>query len=115
VITGLIAADPTVINITRHTKVPNAGGFSWNDVPVAAQTVRLYHFHTRNQREVMIPEGEVKTVVLGILAQPDADMVVGHASWDGFTVDGRTYRIVGVRDYDDANIPPCVEADCVAV
>ena len=113
-ITGIINADPTVISITRHTKVANAGGFSWNDVAIAAQTVRLYFVDTRNQREVMIPEGEVKTVVLGILAQPTADMVVGHDSYDDFVVDGRTYRIVGVRDYDDANLPPCIQCDCVA-
>jgi len=114
-ITAIINADPTVINITRHTKVANAGGFSWNDVPVAAQTVRLYHYSTRNQREIMLPEGEVKSIVLGVLAQPDADIVFGHDSYDTFTEDGRTYRIVGVRCYDDINIPNCLQADCVAV
>ena len=113
-ITDIINADPTVINITRHTKVPFAGGFDWNDVPVAAQTVRLYTFVTRNQREVTLPEGEVKSVVLGILAQPDADIVFGHLSYDTFVEAGRTYRVVGVRDYDDANLPPCIQCDCVA-
>jgi len=113
-ITDIINADPTAITITRHTKVANAGGFSWNDVALAAQTVRLYFHDTRNQREIMLPEGEVKSVVLGILAEIDADMVVGHNSWDSFVIDGREYRIVGVRRYDDINIPQCSEADCVA-
>ncbi len=114
-ITVIINADPTVINITRHTKVPLAAGFDWNDVAVAAQTVRLYHFTTRNQREVTLPEGEVKTVILGILAQPEANMIFGHASYDTFFEAGREYRIVGVRDYNDVNIPNCTQVDCVAV
>jgi len=114
-ITGIINADPTVINITRHTKVPLAAGFSWNPVAIAAQTVRLYTFSTRNAREVTLPEGEVKTIVLGILADIAADIVVGHNSWDSFVVGGRTYRIVGVRRYNDINIPQCTEADCAAV
>ena len=80
----------------------------------AEQIVRLYHFTTRNQREVTLPEGEVKTVILGILAQPEANMIFGHASYDTFFEAGREYRIVGVRDYDDVNIPNCIQADCVA-
>ena len=114
-VTELINADSTSIVITRHTKVPNAGGFDWTPTVLPAQTVRLYQFSTRNQREFTLPEGEVKQVVLGVLAQPTGDFVFGHDSYDTFVYDGRTYRIVGVRDYDAIDIPNCLQCDCVAV
>jgi hypothetical protein len=66
-------------------------------------------------REITLPEGEVKMIVLGILAQPTADFVVGHLSYDTFTFDGREYRVVGRRVYDDSNVANCIECDCVAV
>lgn len=111
----IIAADPSVISITRHTKVPNAGGFSWVETIKDDQTVRLYKFTTRNQREVTLPEGEVKSITLGILAQFDADMEFGHDSYDTFDHEGRDYRIMGVRRYDDVNTDAMTQADCVAV
>jgi hypothetical protein len=57
----------------------------------------------------------VKTIILGILAQPTADFVVGHDSFDTFTFGGREYRVVGRRVYDDSNVASCIECDCVAV
>ena len=116
-ITTLINLDPTVIVITRHTKVPHFGGFQWDDDDLDPITVRLYLFATHSMREVNIEEGEIKTVTVGLLAQPDADIVVGHDSYDTFPHDGRTYRIVGVRTYDslDLGVMACKQADCVVV
>lgn len=111
----LIDADPSSIVITRYTKVPNAGGFSWTPTTLPAQVMRLYTYPTRNQREVTLPEGEVKTVEIKILALPNADMIFGHDSYDTFVDGGRTYRIVGVRLYDEKTIDPVLQADCVAV
>jgi hypothetical protein len=86
-------------------------------------TARLYHYSTRNQREVTLPEGEVKTVDLGLLVDGiTCDIIVGHNSYDSFTVistdsppEIREYRIVGVRRYDDVNLDIHTQADCVAV
>lgn len=114
-ITDIIAQDPTSIVVTRYTKVQNVGGFSWTPTTLAAQTVRLYQWTSRNQREATLPEGETKQIILGILALPTADFIFSHSSYDVFTDNGRTYRIVGVRKYDDLTIDPCVECDCVAV
>jgi hypothetical protein len=111
----IIAADPSVISITRHTKTPSAGGFSWAETTIADQTVRLYQISTHNQREINLPEGEVKSITLGILADHSADMEFGHDCYDTFTHDSREYRIVGVRRYDDVNADACSQADCVAV
>ena len=113
--TEMINADPSSIVITRYTKVPNAGGFSWTPTILPAQTVRLYQHTTRNQREFQVPEGEIKQIVLGILAQPNADIIFSHDTRDEFIDNGRTYRVVGVRIYDEKTIDPCLEADCVAV
>jgi hypothetical protein len=113
--TDLIGYDPTIITITRHSKAANAGGFSWTTADLDPIEVRLYHYTTRNQREWNTPEGEVKQIVLGILAEPGVNIIVGHDSYDTFVVGSRTYRIVGVRDYDDSNVDPCTQADCVAV
>jgi hypothetical protein len=89
---------------------------------LAPITVRLYFYSTRNQREVTLPEGEVKTIILGLLAELTVDIIVGHNSYDTFTTlstdsppELREYRIVGVRRYDDANIDLQTQADCVAV
>lgn len=114
-IDDIINADSTSIIITRYTKVQNAGGFSWTPSVKAAQTVRCYQFTTRNQREFQMPEGEVKQIVLGVLAQPAADIQFGHDAYDTFVYDSGTYRIVGVRLYDDLNIPSAIQCDCVAV
>lgn len=113
----IINADPSSIVVTRYTKVPNAGGFSWTPSVKAAQTVRCYQFTTRNQREFQMPEGEIKQIVLGVLAQPGADLQFSHDARDEFVYKNRTYRIVGERDYDDANIMDgfCTQCDCVAV
>jgi len=122
VITDIINFDPSTITITRHTKVKHAGGFSWTKMILAPITVRLYFYSTRNQREVTLPEGEVKTIILGLLAELTVDIIVGHNSYDTFTTlstdsppELREYRIVGVRRYDDANIDLQTQADCVAV
>jgi len=121
-IADIIMADPTVVTITRRVKVQNAGGFSWSEVKLDPLLVRLYNISPRNQREVTLPEGEVKEVVLGLLADGAADIVVGHDSYDTFEVysddsppTARTFRIVGVRHYRDANLPIHTQADCVAV
>lgn len=117
-VASLIAADPTAIVITRHTKGDDgAGGFTFTETVLDAITVRLYTYSTRNQREMVMPEGEVKTIELGILAELGADIVVGHESYDTFPHGGRTYRIVGVRNYDDSTLGSmeCTQCDCVAI
>ena len=121
-ITSIISFDPSTITITRHTQVPHAGGYSWNETTLAPFTGRLYFINTRNQREYTLPEGGIKMITLGLLALPRTDIVVGHDSYDTFEVYdtssppvARTFRIVGVRIYDDINMPACVQADCVAV
>jgi hypothetical protein len=111
----LISYDDTQIVVTRHTKVADAGGYTWTTATLDPQTVRLYTVSPRNQREYQTEEGEVKMITLGILAGSTADMVFGHDSYDTFPFGGRTYRIVGVRHYDDVNIPEHYQADCVAV
>ncbi len=114
-IAAIIAADPSTITITRHTKVPNVGGFSYTDTVLAPFTARVYHYATRNQSEVTIAEGEVKTIITGLLVDGiTVDIVVGHASYDTFVHEGRKYRIVGVRRYDDVNLDIHTQADCVA-
>jgi len=123
VITDVINFDPSIVTITRHTKVKHAGGFSWTESTLAPMTCRLYFYSTRNQREVTLPEGEVKTIILGLLVDGvTADIMVGHDSYDTFTFlttgspsELREYRIVGVRRYDDVNIDLQTQADCVAV
>ena len=114
-ITDIIAQDVESIVITRWTKVPNAGGFDWTPVDLRPQTVRIYNFSTRNQREFTLPEGEVKQIVLGVLAQPNADILFGHDLRDEFVYNGRTYRVVGVRIYDDVTVDANLQFDCIAV
>ena len=122
-LTDIIAQDSSSITITRHTKVKHAGGFSWTDTVLAPQTGRIYNFTTRNQHEVTLPEGEVKTIVAGLLIDGvTADVMVGHDSFDTFSVwtigspaELREYRIVGVRRYDDTTCEANTQADCVAV
>lgn len=116
-INAIIAADPSAITIIRHTKVPHAGGFDWvvGDVTSYPFDVRLYFISSRNQREATLPGGEVKRVDLGMLAPWGTDIVVGHDSYDDFVFEDRTYRIIGVREYDDANISRCIQCDCSAV
>jgi hypothetical protein len=111
----LIAFDPTTIAITRHTKVDDEGGFDYTTATLARIDVRLYQFNTRNQREATMPDGERKFISLGVLAPKGSDIVFSHDSYDTFTALGRTYRVVGVRTYDDVNIDECIQADCVAV
>lgn len=117
VIDDLISYDPSSITIRRHTKVPNAGGFSWSvsDVTSYPIDVRLYFYNTRNASEVTLPEGEKKMIILGLLAPIGTDIIVGHDSFDTFVWDNRTYRIVGAREYDDSNCPQALECDCCAV
>jgi len=115
VIDTLVGFDSAIITITRHAKVPNAGGFSWAETELDPITVRLYNISTHNQREVTLPEGEVKEVSLGLLADGEADIVVSHDSYDTFEHSGRNYRITGVRYYDEVNIAAHTQADCVAV
>lgn len=112
----LIDIDPTIITITRHAKV-TAGGFTTlADTVLDPITVRAYRYSTHNQREYTDDTGEVKSCDIGIMAEPDADMVVGHDSYDTFCFEGRTYRVVGVRVYDSPDISnPCLQADCVAI
>jgi len=122
-LTDIIAQDTSSITITRHTKVKHAGGFSWTTSTLQPVTARLYFYSTRNQREVTIPEGEVKTIVAGLLFDGvTADVMVGHDSFDTFSVwtigspaELREYRIVGVRRYDDTTCEANTQADCVAV
>lgn len=103
--------------IQRHTKVANAGGFSWVTANVTAAniTVRIYNISSHNQREITMPDGEIKQVTVGMLAPDGTDVISGHNSYDTFVWQGRTYRVVGVRSYKDVNIPACVQCDCVAV
>lgn len=115
IIDDLIALDPTTITVTRHTKVKNKGGFDYTETTLDSLTVRLYQYSTRNQREITMEEGERKFIELGILAPNGSDLVFSHNSYDTFVTGGRTYRIVGVRQYDDVNVDSCIQADCVAV
>lgn len=74
-------------------------------------------------REITLPEGEVKTVILGMLINGvTADVYCGHDGYDTFDLltigspaELRTYRIVGVRRYDDSNIDAQTQCDCCAV
>jgi len=113
-IPSIISYDTSTITITRHTKVQNAGGFSWTETTLDAITARVYQYSTRNMREVTIPEGEVKTITHGLLVDGQANIAVGHDSYDTFVYNGRTFRIVGIRYYDDSNIDNHTQADCVA-
>jgi len=115
VITDIINFDPSIVTITRHTKVKHAGGFSWSTAVKAPIVVRIYQYTTRNMRETTLPEGEVKTVDHGLLAEVTADIKCDHACYDTFTYSGREFRVVGVRIYDDVNIDNQLQADCVAV
>jgi hypothetical protein len=115
IIEDLISFDSTTIQITRHVKVPNAGGYTFVDVVLDPIDVRLYNYEIRHQREVTLETGEVKIVAYGVLAPATADIIVGHDSHDTFTAEGRTFRIVGLRHYDDVNAPEHYQADCVAV
>jgi len=114
-ISDLIGFDSTVITITRHTKVDADIGYTLTDTILDPITVRLYQIATHNQSEYTIPEGKVMMITHGILAEPTVDIVVSHNSFDTFVDNGRTYRIVGVRHYDDVNIDEHIQADCVAV
>jgi hypothetical protein len=114
-VTDLINLDPSTVVVTRHTKVPHSGGFDYTTSTLGAQTVRCYYYSTRAQQESVILEGEVKNIILGVLAQIGADFVCSHASYDTFTWQGREFRIVGVRHYTDINVPAQVQCDAVAV
>ena len=122
-LTNIIAQDPSTITIMRHTKVKHAGGFSWTDTTLQPVTARLYFYSTRNQREITIPEGEVKTIIAGLLFDGvTADIMVGHDSFDtlsiwtiGSPAELREYRIVGVRRYDDSTVEANTQCDLVAV
>ena len=121
-IKSIIDADPTTIIIVRHYKVANAGGYSWveSDTTSYGIVVRLYYYAAgttsmRNMKEFTMPEGEVKSVVGGMLAEYGVDIEVDHDSYDTFIDGGREYRIVGKRIYDDINLPHCVQCDFVAV
>lgn len=119
----IILADPTDITIQRHLKADNgAGGFSLavSDTTSYPITVRLYFYSAgaysmRNMREFTLPEGEVKEIVLGLLAPYGTDIEVGHDSYDTFVYEDRTYRIVGKRVYDHFAPTACMQCDCVAV
>lgn len=113
-ITDIINFDPSSIVVTRHTKVPHAGGFTWNTSTLPVQTVRIYFITPRNQREITIPEGEVKTIVMAVLAEPTADFKCDHLVFDTFIFQGREFRIVGVRHYTDVNIDAQCQCDAVA-
>lgn len=115
IIDDLISFDPTTITITRHTKVKNVGGYDYTPTVLAPVVVRLYQYNTRNQREFTMPDGERKVISLGILAPMGSDLVFSHLSYDTFSADGRDYRIVGVRTYNDVNVDESIQCDCVAV
>lgn len=114
-VTDLINFDPSTIVVTRHTRVPHSGGYDYTTANLAAQTVRIYRYSTRDSNETVILEGEVKQVILGILAEITADFKCDHLVYDTFTWNAREYRIVGVRRYTDVNIPTQTQCDCVAV
>lgn len=111
----LIGFNLTAITITRHAKVPSEGGYTWTETALAPIDARVYQFSFRNQREWQDPVGEVKQITHGLLADMNADIVVGHDSYDTFLFDGRTFRVIGIRHYDDVNIPEHYQADCVAM
>ena len=112
-INALILRNPTTITLTRHTKSDSFGTDVWTEEALNPITVSLYNITTHNQREYSIVEGQLKIATKGILATSDADIVVGHNSYDTFVENGRTYRIVGVRSY---NVPSeHIQADCVAI
>lgn len=116
IIEDLIGLDPSTITVTRHTRAGDgAGGYTYTTADLDPVVVRIYNFVIRNQHEWLSPEGEVKEVVMGILAPASTDFVVGHDSYDTFMWQGRTYRIVGVRNYTDVNLPEHIQADCVAI
>jgi len=115
IIDDIISYDPSSITITRHTKSAKAGGFTWDITTLDPQTVRIYRLSPRNMTEIQTESGEVKRITHGILASPDADIVVGHDSYDTFEYDGRTFRIYAVRRYVDSNIDEHIQADCGAV
>lgn len=115
VIDDLIALDVTTIVVTRHTKVPNAGGFSWTTANLDPIDVRIFQVSPRHQSEYTMPEGEVKQIDHGILAPAGTDFRTGHDSYDTFTLNGRTMRIISTRTVTEANLDPHVQAYCVAV
>lgn len=114
-VTDLINFNPSTVVVTRHTRAQHSGGYDYTTSNLAPQTVRLYYYNTRAQQETVILEGEVKTIIMGILAEIGADFRCDHAVYDTFTWNGREYRIVGVRRYTDVNIPAQTQCDVVAV
>jgi len=117
-IPSLIGFMATSIQITRHTKVPNAGGFSWVETILDPIDVRIYDWAQTN-REYNTPEGEAKTLTHGILAERDADIIVGHDSYDTFEIADnssppiiRTLRIYSKREYDDVNVDANIQCGC---
>jgi len=115
-VTDIIGMDADSIVVTRHTKAPDgAGGDTLTETVLAAQSVRVYRFTKRNQYEMTLPGGEVKVITHGVLAEAGADFAFDHDSHDTFPFEGRTYRVVGVRDYDSTDFPNCIQVDCVAV
>ena len=113
--TDLINLDPSTVVVTRHTKVSHSGGWDYTTSTLGAQTVRCYYYSTRAANEQVILEGEVKNVILGVLAEISADFKCDHLVYDTFTFQNRDFRIVGVRGYTDGNVPPQIQCDCVAV
>ena len=122
-ITDIINFDPSTITITRHTKVKHAGGFSWTTTTLAPMNARIYFYVTRNAREYTIAEGEIKQAVLGMLVDGiTADIRCDHKCYDTFDLltigspaELRTYRVVGVRRYDDSTVEAQTQVDCIAV
>jgi len=115
ILEALINSDPTTIIVTRHVQMPSAGGYSWVETDLPPQTVRLYNISPRNQSQMTLPEGDIRNITLGIVATASGDFGVSHGSYDTFLHQGRTYRVVGVRHYDDLTIEEHIQADCVAV
>lgn len=114
-VVDLINFDPSTIVVTRHTRVPHSGGYDYTTSPIAPQTVRCYYYSTRAQQETVILEGEVKNIILGVLAEINADFQCSHLVFDTFIWQGREFRIVGVRHYTDTNVPNQVQCDAVAI
>lgn len=112
----MVAQNPTVITITRHSKTVNeSGGITETTVELDPITVRMYHYSTRNQMEMTLQEGQAKTKVLGLLADGEADIIVGHDSYDTFVYEDRTYRVMGVRVYRSSYLNTHTQADCEAI
>jgi len=113
----IIDADPVDITVTRHTKTPEYGGNTYTEKTLSPQRVRIYQLYSKghNQKEWQTPEGELKQVTHGVLADINADFVCSHMAYDTFEFNNRTFRIIGVRRYRDVRADACTQCDCVAV